>query len=267
MAGSQRPSPIGSDRSDAWFDNGTMCLARSPAPGGTGTLRDDRALFESAVQALEAQIANAGAHLTIDQAARQAYMRQTRAMADDLRAQALAGRLTWAEAATQANETRNVIMQVIRDWTTSVGRAKAEQIKRQGRTLNEMIARKAQELFGKNIDFNTLTAAQKDEVYAAIVRSAGKADPTVSAKVARLSRLGRGLLVLSIGLSIYSVATADDKLAAAGREAAVTGAGIGGGILGGAAAGLMCGPGAPVCVTVGAFVGGALAAFGVDFFW
>ncbi|WP_323002029.1 hypothetical protein [Denitromonas sp.] len=28
-----------------------------------------------------------------------------------------------------------------------------------------------------------------------------------------------------------------------------------------------CGPGAPVCVTVGAFVGGALAAFGVSFVW
>jgi hypothetical protein len=30
---------------------------------------------------------------------------------------------------------------------------------------------------------------------------------------------------------------------------------------------LACGPGAPVCVTVGAFVGGALAAFGVSLLW
>jgi len=29
---------------------------------------------------------------------------------------------------------------------------------------------------------------------------------------------------------------------------------------------MMCGPGAPVCVTIGAVVGGALAAFGVDYF-
>jgi hypothetical protein len=34
---------------------------------------------------------------------------------------------------------------------------------------------------------------------------------------------------------------------------------------GGAAAGLACGPGAPVCVAVGVFVGGALAALGADF--
>ena len=37
------------------------------------------------------------------------------------------------------------------------------------------------------------------------------------------------------------------------------------GALGGAAAGLVCGPGAPVCVTIGVFVGGALGAFGIDF--
>ena len=58
--------------------------------------------------------------------------------------------------------------------------------------------------------------------------------------------------------------TAEDKAAAAKEEAAVTGAGIGGGIAGGAIAGLACGPGAPVCVGIGAFVGGALAAFGVS---
>jgi hypothetical protein len=83
----------------------------------------------------------------------------------------------------------------------------------------------------------------------------------------RLSRAGRGLLVVSVGLSAYEIATADDKLKVAGRELTVTGAGIGGGIAGGALAGLACGPGAPVCVTVGAFVGGAVAAFGVDLFW
>lgn len=47
------------------------------------------------------------------------------------------------------------------------------------------------------------------------------------------------------------------------KEVAVTGAGIAGGAL----AGLACGPGAPVCVAIGAFVGGALAAFGTDYFW
>lgn len=83
----------------------------------------------------------------------------------------------------------------------------------------------------------------------------------------RLSYAGKGLIALSIALSVYTAATAEDKVDAAGRELAVSGAGIGGGIAGGALAGLACGPGAPVCVTVGAFVGGALAAFGVSMIW
>lgn len=81
------------------------------------------------------------------------------------------------------------------------------------------------------------------------------------------SRAGRSLIVLSLAISVYTVATAEDKVDAAAQEASVAGAGVAGGIAGGALAGLACGPGAPVCVSVGAFVGGALAAFGVDYFW
>lgn len=51
---------------------------------------------------------------------------------------------------------------------------------------------------------------------------------------------------------------AEDKIATTQRELAVTGAGIGGSIVGGALAGLACGSGALVCVAVGAFVGGAV---------
>lgn len=137
----------------------------------------------------------------------------------------------------------------------------------EGPSLNALIARKTIQLFGKDANFHTLSAAQQNSVYAAIVDSAGKSNPRVSSAFTRLGRAGRGLLFLSVGLSVYNVATADDKLEAAGHELAVTGGGIAGGVAGGAVAGLACGPGAPVCVTVGAFVGGALAAFGIDYFF
>ncbi|RYD93004.1 MAG: hypothetical protein EOP50_11830 [Sphingobacteriales bacterium] len=227
----------------------------------------DRTAFESAIRGLEADIANAGAHLTIDSAARQAYSRQIKLMADELRLQAGQGALTWREAAEKANDARNTVMNVIRQRSTPVGRAYAEYLKKEGKTLNQMIALKTKALFGEAANFNHLTAAQQNQVYAEVVSSAAKSRPSVNAQMKRLSRAGRGLVFLSIGLSIYTVATADDKMGAAAREGAVTGAGIGGGIAGGALAGLACGPGAPVCVTVGAFVGGALAAFGVDYFW
>lgn len=266
MGGYRVPGPQCVTHSEA-IDRGTMCLAASPRPGPVDEAVRDRSAFERAVRALEAEIANAGAHLTIDAAARQSYARQIKAMADELRGRAQAGAITWGEAAAQANEARNVVMEIIRGRSTPVGRAMAQQLKSQGKTLNELIARKVQQMFGSQARFDALTPAQQNAVYAKVVESAGSSNPRVTATMRRLSRAGRGLIVVSLALSVYHVATAEDKADAMGREVAVTGAGIAGGMAGGALAGLACGPGAPVCVTVGAFVGGALAAFGVDLFW
>lgn len=223
--------------------------------------------FESAVRALEAEIANIGTHLILDSSARLAYANQIRAMSNELRGMAASGRISWAQAAQQAVDTRNAIMEVIRARSTPAGLAMAQKMKQEGKTLNEIVARQTQKLYGDNLAFNNLSAQQKNQVYLETVKAAGKSNPKVTAAMKNLSHAGRGLLFLSIALSVYSVATADDKLDAAGKELAVTGAGIGGGIAGGALAGLACGPGAPICVTVGAFIGGALAAFGVDMAW
>ncbi len=228
----------------------------------------DKQRFENEIRALEAQLGNIGTHLALDGAARVAYARQIKAMADELRAEATSsGRITWAQAADKAQTTRNAIMELIRSRSTPVGRAMAQQLKREGKTLNELVARKVSQLYGARADFNRLSVAQQNAVYGEIVKSAGKSNPTVTANMRNLSRAGRGLLFVSLALSVYTVANADDKPRAIAREATITGAGICGGIAGGAVAGLACGPGAPVCVTVGAFVGGALAAFGVSALW
>jgi hypothetical protein len=233
----------------------------------TMSIADDRAEFESAISSLQAQLANVGTHLVVDAGVRETYTRQVDAMARELRSQAQSGKISWKQAASQANETRNIIMELMRGRGTPVGRAIAESLKLEGKPLNELIAKKTLEKFGQNANFSQLTPAQQNTVYAAIVESAGKANPRVSATMHRLSRAGRGLVFVSIAISMYSIAAAEDKVDATKRELAVTGAGVGGGIVGGALAGLACGPGAPVCVTIGAFVGGALAAFGVDLFW
>ncbi len=224
-------------------------------------------IFERAIRALEAEIANIGTHATIDGKARQTYAQQIRSMADELRAEARSGHITWRQAAEQAEEARNLIMGMIRGRSTPVGRALAQQIKSEGKTLNELVGRKTQQLYGRGTKFQSLATSQQQAVYGAIVESAGKSNPKVSATMRKLSNAGKGLIVLSLGFSIYRIATAEDKVVAATQEVATTGAGIGGGIAGGAIAGLACGPGAPVCVGAGAFIGGALAAFGVSFFW
>jgi len=85
--------------------------------------------------------------------------------------------------------------------------------------------------------------------------------------MSRLSYAGRGLLFLSLSVSVYNITNSQDKGTTAVKELTITGAGIGGGIAGGALAGLACGPASPVCVTLGAFVGGAMSAFGMGFVW
>ena len=104
-------------------------------------------------------------------------------------------------------------------------------------------------------------------VYGEIVAAAARTNPRVNAQTVRIGRAGRGLLLLSVAISVYTVWNADDKVAAAEKEVAVTGAGIAGGVAGGMLAGLACGWGAPVRATIGAFVGGAVAGLGVDFLW
>ncbi|NML15568.1 hypothetical protein HHL10_11370 [Azohydromonas sp. G-1-1-14] len=238
----------------------------SPPPGPIGT-SDARQDFETAFDFLQAEISNAGAIAAMDGAARAQYDRLLREFRNDLLDRVNKGQITWREAAQQARHMRDDVMQVLRQRSTPVGRALAEALKPQSPTLNALIARKTVELFGREADFTRLSLAQRHQVYAAIVESAGKSNPRITARMRTVSRAGRGLLVLSLALSVYTVATAEDKAAAVVHEGAITGAGIAGGLAGGALAGLACGPGAPVCVTVGAFIGGATAALGVDFFW
>jgi hypothetical protein len=229
--------------------------------------RSDEEAFENAIKSLEAAAASVGMHLEIDSTARRIYAREIKAMSDNLRREVARGKLTWARAAEQAQATRNVVMQLTRSHTTPIARAFAERKKAEGRGLNALVAEKTAKLFGKNAIFAKLTSSQQNRVFAEIVASAGRSQPTITRNVQRLSYLGRSVILLSLALSTYNVLTAANRSGALKRELLTTTAGIGGSITAGALAGLACGPGAPVCVTIGAFVGGALAAFGAGFIW
>lgn len=229
--------------------------------------RSDEAAFENAIKSLEATAASVGMHLEIDSTARRMYTTEIKAMSDNLRREAARGTLTWMQAAEQAQTTRNIIMQLSRSRTTPIARAFAEHKKAEGRGLNALVAEKTMKLFGKSAVFANLTTSKQNRVFAEIVASAGRSQPTITRAVQRLSYLGRGVILLSLALSTYNVLTANNKSNAIKRELVTTAAGIGGSIATGALAGLACGPGAPVCVTIGAFVGGALAAFGAGFIW
>jgi len=225
----------------------------------------ERSDFEHLATAVQAQVNNAAAVAVNDSAVRRAYQRTIAAIVEEIRADAASGRISWAEAATRVQQARNVAMDSMRGRTSVIGRALAERMKLEGMTLNQLIARYTIKLHGPKADFNALSAAQKNAVYAEIVAAGGRSNPSVNASMLRWSRAGRGLIALSIAVSLYNIATSDDPVRQTGREAAVTGGGLAGGAAGGAIAGLACGPGALVCVTIGVFVGGALGALGVDF--
>jgi hypothetical protein len=234
---------------------------------GNEKTSSDQLSFEQAIKTLESQISNIGTHLTIDSDTRLAYSREIKSMAKKLERDAVSEKITWIEAAKQAQETRNLIMKICRNHSTSVGRAMAQRLKVRGYSLNELVARHTILRYGESAIFASLSESKKNAVYASIVSSAGKSNTNVSIVMSRLSYAGRGLLIISVGISAYNIATSTNKLSTTGKEVASTSASIGGGIVGGALAGLACGPGAPVCVTVGAFVGGALAAFSVNLIW
>lgn len=227
---------------------------------------NDRRTLDHAIDAFRGEVANAGSHMTIDGRTRRLYDQLIAQLSRELRDEAAAGRISWREAATRANEIRNEVMQRLRGRSTPVGRALAEWLKREGRTLNGLVAHYTRKLYGDRADFTRLRAVEQQAVYREVVDAAGRSSRTWTPRMARVSIAGRGLLIVSLSVAIYNIATAEDHAAAARREGALLGGGVAGGMAGGAIAGLMCGPGAPVCVTVGAFVGGAAAAFGVSRF-
>lgn len=224
---------------------------------------DGRADFDREIAALRADVSAMAALVVNDDYVRSLYQREIARAAQALQWEAQAGTSTWYQAARRASALRNDVMEQMRWRTSPVGRAHAQQLKPTGRLWGDLLSKSTKKLFGEGVRFSALHPAKQEMVYAELVAGAGRSDPAVNLKLARWSRVGRGLLVLSVAVSLYNVVTAEDPGRQVVEEVAVTGAGIAGGIAGGALAGLACGPGAPVCVTIGAVVGGALAAFGV----
>ena len=250
---------IGEAAAGAYGGAGARQLARPQ------TTNHDREQFEREVRALRAEATALAAQTIHDARVRVAYQRQLEATVRELRARALSGEITWGQAAREAHMLRNETLGVMRGRSSPIGRGIAEMLKREGVTLEALLARYTERTFGGGVRFDQLSAAQQQQVHAAIVEASARSRPSVNRILRHGSRAARGLMVLSLGISIYNVYTAEDRAVAAQREGAVMGAGIAGSIAVGAAAGLIFGPPGAV---IGGLVGGAAAAMGVDwYFW
>lgn len=261
MPGYRMPGPVCQEEKNAsYIDEGTMCLTSTPPPSSIGLCLDP---VDEAIHVFEVKGFNFAIRFIQDSAVRLQYIRRIGEYSQSLRNSLSVGEISAQEAAEQANAMRNQLLEASRVRSSDIGKAAAEKLKAKGLGLGRLQEHYAQKLFKKS--FEKLTKAEAERVFLAIVESSGRASPKVSSRVATLGRLGRGLLVVTVAISVYRVATSEDKMEAAGREGAGLGGGILGGAAGGAVAGLACGPGAPVCVTIGVFVGGVLGALGGDY--
>lgn len=223
--------------------------------------------FESKMNAFQGDVSLAAARLSIDPRLRLEYSKRIKLMSNELKAKANVGMITWDQATKEAQATQNLIMDMIRTRSTPLGKAMADRLKLSGKTFNQLVANKTVSMFGRQANFNSLSEVQKNQVYARLVESAGRSNAKVNLQMMRLSTAGKGLIVLSIAISIYEVYNAPDQMKETARQASILSSGIAGGWAGGAMAGLICGPGAPVCVLIGGFVGGALAAWQMGRLW
>jgi hypothetical protein len=212
-----------------------------------------------------------------------------------------AGRISHLDARALAAGQRNDLLTSTRQQLSPGGRALSRALKEEGKTLPELVQRYAHRLLENSPElrqrhglstldpnsrlFNRALYEQAVEelgrseaVSREIIRAAGRPNATVTA-VARFTRVA-GPVAVAGGLlmSGYEIRNAPEgqRLYTAGREASGIGGGIigsmGGGLVAGWTASLMCGPGAPVCamlvsvVVVGGFAwaGGAAAEHGYE---
>lgn len=217
----------------------------------------DREL-ENVLHSLEVTALNFGYRWCADNTTRQWYIQQTQELTRRLRQEHASGILSARRAAEIAQAERNKIMEAARLRTSDIGRAGARSMKPEGRALQDLVARYANERFQR--PFEQLTRGQQDEVLMDVVDSAGRSKPQVNARMGRLAAAGRVLWVASAVIAMYNIAVAEDRVHAAGREAANLAGGVAGGAAAGALAGIWFGPlGVAVGVAVGGVVGALIA--------
>ena len=216
--------------------------------------------LQKELELLRIEAANFALRFINDGAVRQQYIAKAKQFSDQLLNDVISGRKTSQAAAKAANAQRNNIMAAARARLSDFGLALSHSAKPQGILLNVLQEKYAMDLF--KVSFDKLSSLQREQVWMTIIKKAGTTSRQWSTLASKTAVAGRGLLLFSLGVSVYNVTTAENKPKALGREVVTTGSGLLGGAGGGALAGLACGPGAPICIGIGIFLGGMLGSWG-----
>ena len=98
----------------------------------------------------------------------------------------------------------------------------------------------------KVIIHKNLNQHQKNKVYYEIFKKSGTGNTAVTLKAKLFDYAGRGLIILTAAIATYDIVFARDKKNAIFNNGMSLGVGVMASSLGGAAAGMMGGPAAPV---------------------
>lgn len=276
--------------------NGTFSKSSYTLKTATGTTNKAESNRVSVNVKNELEIALENLHATAvyfgnnflahDSHLREIYVRETKKMSERYLQLVKDGKMTVKEAASEATNLRNEILEATRKRNSPVGRAIAEKEKLLTKTLNEFmeyyaLQEKNPKLFdelkskGRNtIDnyvkasakqgnpiFNSLDTSQKNRVFYSILKGSGKTNSGFNSKIPYMKWGGRAIGVLSIAYAGYEIWNAENKEKEIYRQGVTIGGGIAGGAGGGAAAGAICGPGSPICSGVGIIIGGAIGGY------
>ncbi len=217
--------------------------------------------LESELAELEVATASFAQRFIPDAKVRKEYIESTRAFSLELQDKLARNQLTPQVAAQQAQKMRNSIMNAMRGKTSDFGLALARFMKKEGKSLQQLEFKYAQELY--KADFSRLNSEQRGNVWRKIVAKSGEPQIRASNSAKWFGRAGRGLFFLTVAISVYHIAKAEDKVRATANEATAIGGGLAGASALGAA-GMTCGPAAIVCVPLGIFLGGVAGAVGAD---
>lgn len=215
------------------------------------------------LELLETTALNFGYRLINDGTVRLQYVAAIRKSADELIQAYHAGEYTVEQAAELANKLRNKIMMISRQHSSDLGRAIAEYKKPTGLSFEVVQQKVARKLFSRN--FTKLSQVERGKVYLEIVNSSSRNNSNATSIASYFKPAGRLLIVLSLSIVTYDIVYAKNKGKAAAYHGAIAGGSMTSSYVVGATAGLACGPGAPVCVGLGAFIGGVLGAIGMQY--
>lgn len=155
--------------------------------------------LDEAILAFEAEAIAFATRFIQDARVRANYVSEAQRFSAELRDQVARGALSVEKAAAQAVDMRNGLLDAARLQNSDIGRAVSEAEKAAGKTFAELVEQYAVKLFGRS--FKQLTPAQQDQVYAELVRAAGRPNPRFTNLARNLGRVGRGLLVVSLAFA------------------------------------------------------------------